>query len=512
MDLNLSPRMYPAPILHILVAGSGTDALLSAATLKRSFPGINLTLLRDPSAPAADPAGESTTPAVLQHLCNAIGLGGSDIHLHARPIWNLGFRCQWGSRGTFFRSYDAPYAGGLQGFRTEPGYLADASGLDNASLASSLMAAGKLFPKDGANAFKPLENLTGLNLRPQSLHELLGRACTALGVNIHHGKVIGLNREPDTLVLEDGSTLQADLYIDATGTDAVLSNLAGNTQWKSFSDACLCTHAATIVRRRGSEPIRPFVTLETLESGWRWRVDHDDSIGLGHSWHPDFISEDEACAALVAKGGDNSLVPRVQSWDCGRREQAWVGSVVAIGDASGFIDPMSSLRATHLVQQVNWLIRVLLATDGMPGDETRRVYSRVVADALEETRDFHAIHYRFNTAGKSPFWEMARESAKVDRHAGLVELYQSIGPSPVLANSIQAWPGFVGIDSWIAALIGMGVPFRHRKEIPAPEKKAWDSLCEQRRALAKQAVAPELCIGAARRAVRPEPRLSIPGA
>lgn len=510
MDLNPLPRMYPSPILHMLVAGSGTDALLAAATLKRAYPGINVTLLRDPGAAPEDPAGESTTPAVLQYLCNSVGLHGSDIHLHARPIWNLGFRCQWGARGNFFRSFDAPFSSPMQGFRTEPGYLAADGGLENCSLSMAMMAAGKLFPKDGNNSFKPTENVAGLNLRPEPLSALLLRACQTLGVNLRSGKVTGFTRDPDTLVLEDGGTLAADLYIDATGGDAVLATLAGNTEWLSYEDACLCTRAATVARRRGSEPIRPYVTLETLDSGWRWRVDHDDTVGVGHAWHPDFISEDQACVELLAKVSDTSLTPRVHQWNCGRRRQSWLGSVVAIGDASGFVEPMSSLRLSHLVLQLNWLVRVLAATDGMPGDESRRTFSRVVAEAWDESRDFHAIHYRFNAAGKSPFWEMARAKATPDKYAELVDLYGSIGPSSTLANCLPTWPGFIGIDSWIAAMIGMGVPFRRHPEIPPQEKTAWNSICEQRRALAKQGVPAELCIGAARRAVRPEPRVSLP--
>lgn len=510
MDLNLSPRMQASPISHILVAGSGTDALLAAATLKRAFPGIQLTLLRDPSAPAADPAGESTTPAVLNHIVTAIGLHGSDIHLHGRPVWTLGFKCLWGARGTFYRAFDAPYGTRLQGMRTEPGFLAAAGNLDLATMSSSLMAAGKLFPKDGNNGFKPTENVTGLNFRPEPLHGLLLRACSALGVNIRNGKATGFNRNPDTLVLEDGSTLAADLYVDATGSDAVLSTLAGNTDWISYEDACLCTRAATISRRRGSEPIRPYTTLETLGAGWRWRTDHDESIGLGHAWHPDFISEDQACSELVAKGGDSSLVPLVHDWNHGRRAQAWTGSVVAIGDASGFLEPLSSLRTSHLVLHVNWLIRTLAATEGLPGDESRRTFSRVAAEAWDENRDFHALHYRFNLAGKSAFWEMAREKASLEKYAELADLYQTIGPSGTLSNCLPTWPGFVGLDAWLSALIGMGVPFRHHPQIPPQEKKAWDSVCEQRRVLAKQAIHAEICIGAARRAVKPEPRVSLP--
>ena len=447
-----------------------------------------MTLLRDPAAPAADPAGESTAPAVLQHLCKGLGLHGSDIHLHGRPVWTLGFKCLWGARGSFYRSFDAPYGGMQAGFRTEPGYLAADAGLENATLSTAMMAAGKLFQKDGANAVKPTENVTGLNFRPEPLQALLLRACNALGVKVRNGKITGFNRNPDTLVLEGGGTLAADLYLDATGSEALLAKLAGNTEWISYEDACLCPQAATLLRRRGSEPIRPYTTLETLDKGWRWRVEHDDGIGLGHAWHPDFISEDQACTELVAKGG---------------------GSVVAIGDASGFVEPLTSLRMNHLLLHVNWLVRVLAACDGLPGEESQRTYARVVAEAWDENRDFHALHYLANAAGKSPFWEAAREKAVLGKYAEMLDLYRSIGPAAALSNCLPVWPGFVGIEAWIAALIGLGLPFRHHPEIPPQEKKAWNSACEQRRALARQGVPAELCIGAARRAVKPEPRVPL---
>ena len=105
---------------------------------------------------------------------------------------------------------------------------------------------------------------------------------------------------------------------------------------------------------------------------------------------------------------------------------------------------------------------------------------------------------------------MARATAALSGYSELVALYQSIGPSPLLPNSLPAWPGLMGFDTWMAALLGLGVPFRHHPEIPVPEKKAWESQCQQRRQLAKQAVPAELCIGAARRAARPEPRVTLP--
>ena len=243
--------MTSRSVQHVVVAGSGTDTFLAAATLRRLLPGLPVTLLRDPAAPSPDPVGESTTPAVLQHLCAALGLQGNDIHLRGRPVWTLGFKAQWGARGTFFRSFDASFANGSSGF------LAADDGLDVSSPGCALMAAGKLFPRDGANAFKPLENITGLNFRSDLLAGILLRACQTLGVTVRTGRIAGFTREPDTLQLEDGSSLAADLFVDATGSEARLSNLAGNTAWVGYDDACLTSRAATVLRRRNNWPRRP---------------------------------------------------------------------------------------------------------------------------------------------------------------------------------------------------------------------------------------------------------------
>lgn len=495
------------PLRNLVVAGSGTDALLAAVTIRRALPNLPVTLVRDPQDTDADPAGESTVPAVLQHLVHGVGLQGPEIHLQGRPVWTLGFKCLWGARGSFFRAFDAPFGNGLSGFQTTPGFLAAEKGLDASSPGAALMAAGKLFPRDGANAFKPLEHLTGITFKTEALDAMLLRACRVAGVTVRDGKIAGFTREPDTLVLEGGATLTADLFLDATGRGAQLATLAGNISWTGYD--LPCTRAATVLRRRGSEPIRPFTTLETLDSGWRWRVEHDDSVGLGTAWNPDFTSDDQACAELVAKAGDPSLVPQVQAWNCGRRTAPWTGNVVAVGDANGFVEPLSSLRLVHLIRHVQWLVHLLVETDGMPGERSRELYNRIAAQAWDETRDFHAIHYRFNAAGASPFWQAARETKPGD-HTELINLFQSIGPSPLLANTLPAWPGVVGLEAWLAALLGLGVLFRHHPDIPAAEQKAWDSHCEQRRQMARQAVHAELCLGAARNAVKPTPRVPLP--
>src|SRR5690606_28363574 len=115
---------------------------------------------------------------------------------------------------------------------------------------------------------------------------------------------------------------------------------------------------------------------------------------------------------------------------------------------------------------------------------------------------FVALHDRFNPASDSPHWRMAREKADLGEFEELAALYQRIGPSPQLVNCLRQWPGAVGIDGWIGALLGLGVPFPS-SEPDAESRRLWKSHIERNRHLARQAVPQELCLAAVRRQAQP---------
>lgn len=487
------------PISQLLVVGAGTDALLSAFALRRLIPHLGVRLLLTGQADE-DPAGESTTPLIIQFLCRTLGLGGNDIHNLARPTWTLGAKLLWGARGSFFRAYDAAWSSTSPDLKTAPGFLAAEDGLDGATLATALMAAGKLFPKDGAHGVRPIENVTGLNFRAASLSRLLRRAATAAGVEITEGVIDSIQRGDtgiDSIRLADGREFSADLYIDASGTRATL------TESTFISYPSSHTRAATMLRRRGSEPIRSFGTIETLEAGWRWRIEHDDAIGVGIAWNPEFLDDDSARALLLGKASDPLEGPRFVTWNPGRREEAWHRRVVAVGDAGGFVEPLTSMRMANICLQLHLLKQAIDESDRMPGPETIRAFNRAVASTWDEMRAFVALHERFNSAGKSSHWQAAREGANLGAFEELAALYQRIGPSPHLVNCLPQWPGAVGIDGWIGALLGLGVPFD--AATPDPEsRRTWKSHVERNRHQARQAIAQELCLAAVRRQAQPK--------
>jgi hypothetical protein len=208
-------------VQSILVVGPDHQALLAAFALKRQGAVEEVRLLRTPTAGPLDVAGEATPPLFLHYLCGILGVPGSDLHPLGQPVWSLGTKYLWGEKKSFFRSYDPIFGTRQTGLNIDPGHLAASEGLEGSTLATALMEAGKLFPKDGAHAAKPQENLTGLNFRPEALTALLVRACQASGVEMLEGEITEIERgEPGItgLRLSDGKRLGADLYLDVPVT------------------------------------------------------------------------------------------------------------------------------------------------------------------------------------------------------------------------------------------------------------------------------------------------------
>jgi tryptophan halogenase len=173
----------------------------------------------------------------------------------------------------------------------------------------------------------------------------------------------------------------------------------------------------------------------------------------GYVFASKHVSVDEATATLLAGlEGEPLAEPRLLSFQPGRRQACWVKNVVALGLASGFLEPLES-TSIHLVQTGIARLLEMLPTQGCEPAHARR-YNVLMAAEFENIRDFLVLHFHLTERNDTPYWRALRT---MDVPASLAErlaLYRASGtvfrqPDELFTKT-----------SWLAVMNGQGAEVR----------------------------------------------------
>ncbi len=447
------------PVQRVLVLGGGSAGLLVALTLKRLHPQLAVNLVYS-SEIGVIGVGEGTTAAFPAHLFDTLGISKEEFYSGAQPTWKQGLRLLWGPRDDFFYDFEFQYDQRFDGLPKANGFYT-AADCHNLSQASALMASDKAFIT-GALGKPVIKGQYAFHIENHRLVACLEEIAKRNGITLEDDvldRVEMADGKVSALHFKSGSTRTADLYVDASGFRAELIGKALQEPFKSFSDALFCDRAVIGGWERTDEEILPYTTAETYDNGWCWQIEHESFINRGYVYSSSFVSDEDAQAELLAKNPKISTPPRVVKFRSGRYERSWVGNVVAVGNASGFVEPLEATALAQVIYESRWLAESLRQT-GMKLDDTMiSAFNRVVAIAWDEIRDFLAYHYKFNTRLHTPFWKHCREATSLGGHEDLYTLYKEVGPNPVLLiQSLRDRPNIYGVEGFLAMLVGMQVP------------------------------------------------------
>jgi tryptophan halogenase len=165
----------------------------------------------------------------------------------------------------------------------------------------------------------------------------------------------------------------------------------------------------------------------------------------------------------------------------GMRRKSWNRNCVALGLASGFMEPLES-TSIHMIQSgISRLISLFpdRHCDSALSDE----YNRLTRLEYESVRDFLVLHYRATEREDTPFWRHCRAIGMPEHLARRVELFRQSGQIFRHGEELFTEVG------WLQVLIGQGIePQRYHPMADALPAAELDGFLGNMRTLIQRAV------------------------
>lgn len=485
-------------ISTVLILGGGSAGLLAALTVKCLLPQYRVTLVHSQEIGVIG-VGEGTTALFPSHLFDVLGISKERFYREAQPTWKQGIRFLWGERGDYFYDFGFQYDLQYPQMRKATGFYCDEN-CNDLNEVCAMMQAGKAFASGPLN--KPLiKGEYAFHIENEKLVRCLTNIAIEQGVIIEEDTLLDAEQDDQgitALNFKSGRRHRADLYIDASGFRSELIGKVLGVPRNSFSQALFCDRAVIGGWTREEEPLQAYTTAETMDAGWCWKIEHEHFINRGYVYGSNFISDDEALAEFQ-KANPKVTSTRVVKFLSGRMARNWEKNVVAIGNSSGFVEPLEATALAQIIFASRWLVELLKEQQHRATNAGRERYNREMGRAWDEIRDFLAFHYKFNTLRDTAFWKHCQEHTSLGDFQGFFEAYQKIGPSPDLIQALPYKPNIYGIEGYLAHLIGMKVPFQPRHQATAEEQMIWERQRRKHRLVAASALTCQQALEAIRK-------------
>ncbi len=282
----------------------------------------------------------------------------------------------------------------------------------------------------------------------------LRKKAEAGGVTRHEGRIVQVNQNGESGFIEsvqlaDGRVIPGDFFIDCSGFRGLLIEQTLKSGYDDWSHWLPCNRAMAVPCDR-QPTTTPYTRSHAREAGWQWRIPLQHRTGNGYVYCSEFLSEDEAASLLLSRlDGTPRADPRPLRFVTGKRKEPWKKNCVALGLASGFLEPLES-TSIHLVQSA--LARLMFMFPGTVFDQdTIDKYNAMARVEWEEIRDFLVLHYTATERDDTPFWRHCRNIRKPDSLVAIWERYQRSG------NIVAVPTELFREHSWFAVFTGQEV-------------------------------------------------------
>ncbi|WP_353228785.1 tryptophan halogenase family protein [Novosphingobium sp.] len=448
----------PATLRSIVIVGGGSAGWMTAAALANALGGSIAITLVESDAIGTVGVGEATIPPIRSFNAR-LGIDEAEFLRSTRGSYKLGIEfVGWGTAHSRYFHPFGTYGADFDRVPLHHWYLrerarGDATPIDDYAMCWALARENRFGPPvDNARDVRSTHGYA-YHFDAGLYAKTLRTYAEARGVVRAEGRIETVGRDGQTghlthVTLDDGRQIAGDFFVDCSGFAGLLIERTLESGFDSWAHWLPCD-SAVAMPTANTGPITPYTRSTAHAAGWQWRIPLQHRQGNGHVYCSAVMGDDQAVDILHAHVESPGLAdPRVIRFTAGRRRRSWVNNCVAIGLASGFLEPLES-TSLHLIQTA--VERLLLVLPDRNHDPLNaEEFNRATAAEYERIRDFIILHYHANTRPE-PFWRQCAAMAVPDELAYKLRHWQAA------ARLVSPQDELFRNPSWLAVYLGQGL-------------------------------------------------------
>ena len=379
---------------RIIIVGGGTAGWLTALYVQQHIPYCQIKVIASSKIGILG-AGEGTSRNFIPFIRDVLKINTSDFFVNCRAtIKNALKFTNWNNDGKFY-------------FHTlgsnEPNDLSLSATLDN----------------------RVMHDYNGNRLADDGLHfdaQLVAKHLEKIGLSRGITLIDDIIEEIETdnknnisaFKLTSGNRVKTDFVFDCSGFKRLIIGNFYKTKWHSYEDILpLDRSIPFFIPNDGIDggDLPPYTECISMKHGWMWKIPVQGRYGCGYSFDSRFASDDEIKEELKNYLGYEITNPTVFSYKTGCYEKAWVNNCIAIGLASGFVEP---LEGTSIGTTVQGLLLLDNKKEGMLNNPKLNLidaYNHALRHCNEEISNFIHLHYLAKRSD-TEFWRQFKEKNK----------------------------------------------------------------------------------------------------
>ncbi len=268
----------------------------------------------------------------------------------------------------------------------------------------------------------------------------------------------------ENLILDDGSRLGGDFFVDSTGFKRLIANKL-DVGWTSYKDVLPVDRAMPfIVDYKPEEDVKPISYAEGMDAGWMWKTNLNHRIGYGYVYSSEFLSDDKAQEEVEKNLGHKIEPVTHMKFDSGSINEFWKKNCLTVGLSASFIEPLEATSLHATMMQVITFVREYLGPDveKTVNDGSIYFYNKQTREMYDYYKDFVVLHYQGGRTD-TPFWKhITNDHLSTPVVDAYIEKCKARFPGKYMFN--DTW-NVDALWKWTAAGLGMVSQEQARSEI-----------------------------------------------